>query len=160
MGREVFDKFSNRSRLVVFATRLDAGRRGALTLDAVHLLDALVREDQGELVTKFAGATTSTGPLRPPERSFFSRKAAAEILAAIEEQLPPDANPVPDSADMACSSALSEIFARARTLAQELRHDEVEPLHLVAAMFSSEGTNVARILEKVGISKEAAIAAI
>jgi len=156
----LFDQFSERSRRVVFLARMDAGRRGAAALEPAHLLDAVVREDQGELAARFAGAVTSSGPLRPPERSFFSAETASEILSTLERVLPPQAKPVADSADMQSSSALGETFAGATALATELHHEKVEPLHLVAAMLSIEGSGVAEILEQVGISREAVIAAI
>jgi ATP-dependent Clp protease ATP-binding subunit ClpA len=156
----VFDQFSERSRLVVFLTRMDAGRRGAAALEPAHLLQAIVREDQGELAARFAGAVTSSGSLRPPERAFLSPEAASEILSRIEQLLPPEAEPLADSADMQCSSALGETFARATALAKELHHEKVEPLHLVAAMLSIEGSGLVAILERAGISREAVIAAI
>ena len=64
----MFEDFSERSLRVVFLARMGAGRRGAASLEPVDLLDAVVREDQGEMAAKFPGAVTSSGPLQPPER--------------------------------------------------------------------------------------------
>ena len=50
--------------------------------------------------------------------------------------------------------------ASASGLAKELHHDMVEPLHLVAAMLSTTNSGVGEILRRVGISREAVIAAI
>lgn len=158
----MFDRFSERSRLIVFLTRINAGRRGAAALEPAHLPEAILREDQGEAPEVFfPGAMTSTGsPLRPPEHPFFTRQAASEILSAIEHLLPPPADPLEDSVDMQCSPALSETFADSTELADELHHNEVQPLHLVAAMLSGERTDIATVLTKAGLSREAAIAAI
>lgn len=156
----MFEEFSGRSRLVVFLARMDAGRRGATALDPAHLLDALVREDQGEMAAKFQGAVTSSGPLRPPEHSFFSAEVAAQILSMLEHVLSPQADPLADSADMPCSPAVGQTFASASGLAKELHHDLVEPLHLVAAVLSTTNSEAGEILRRVGISRAAVIAAI
>lgn len=156
----MFEPYSDRSRMIVFLTRRNAGRRGSACLEAGHLLAAIVLEDQGELPAIFSGAVTSSGPLRPPERSFFSAEAAKQILAEVDRILPVQGEAKPDSVDMACSSALSKIFAGATALAKELQHDKVEPLHLVAAMFSGETDGLAGILINVGISRELVIAAL
>ena len=156
----MFEDFSERSLRVVFLARMGAGRRGAASLEPVDLLDAVVREDQGEMAAKFPGAVTSSGPLQPPERPFFSQEKASQILSAIEHVLPPKAKILADSVDMACSPALGEIFAHATALAKELRHDKVQPLHLVAAMLQDGSGRVGEILNRAGTTKEAVIAAI
>ena len=156
----MFENFSERSLRVVFLARMGAGRRGAASLEPVDLLDAVVREDQGEMAAKFPGAVTSSGPLQPPERPFFSQEKASQILSAIEHVLPPKADPLADSVDMGCSPALGEVFAHATALAKELHHDKVQPLHLVAAMLPDGSTGIGEILKRAGIANEAVIAAI
>jgi len=110
------------------------------------------------MAAEFPGALTSSGPLKPPQHPFFSQEKASKILSAIEHVLPPKAESLADSVDMACSAALDEVFARAIALAKELRHDEVQPLHLVAAMLQDGSSG--EILNRAGITKEAVIAAI
>ena len=156
----MFEYFSEKSRRVVFLTRMRAGRRGAASLEPVGLLDGLVREDQGEMAAMFPGAATSSGPLQPPERPFFSQEKASQILSEIEHMLPPKAEPLADSVDMDYSPELAEIFAHAMALAKELHHDKVEPLHLVVTMFSDGSSGVGEILKRAGIKKEVVIAAI
>jgi ATP-dependent Clp protease ATP-binding subunit ClpA len=112
------------------------------------------------MAAMFPGAVTTSGPLQPPERAFFSQEKASQILSAIEHVLPSKAEPLADSADMACSSALDEIFAHAKALATESHHDKVQPLHLVAAMLPDASSRVGEILKRAGIAKEALIAAI
>lgn len=154
----MFEDFSERSLRVVFVARMGAGRRGAASLEPVDLLDAAVKEDQGELA--FPGAVTSSGPLQPPERPFFSQEKASQILSSIERVLPPKAQPLADSVDLGCSPALVDVFAYATALAKELHHDKVQPLHLVAAMLPDGGSRVGEILKRAGIAREAVIAAI
>jgi len=153
----VFEDFSERSLLVVFLARMGAGRRGAASLEPVDLLDAVVREDQREMPSKFL---TSSGPLQPPERPFFSQEKASQILSAVGHVLPPKAEPLADSVDMRCSHALGEVFAHATALAKELHHDKVQPLHLVAALLPDGSSGVGEILKRAEIAKEAVIAAI
>jgi ATP-dependent Clp protease ATP-binding subunit ClpA len=112
------------------------------------------------MAAMFPGAVTSSGPLQPPERPFFSQEKASQIRSAIEHVLPPKTEPLADSVDMGCSPALTEVFAHATALAKELHHDKVRPLHLVAGMISDESSEVGEILKREGIAKEAVIAAI
>jgi hypothetical protein len=43
----MFEPFSERARRVVFFSRKVAGRRGASAIEAEHLIEALILEDQG-----------------------------------------------------------------------------------------------------------------
>jgi len=156
----VFEDFSERSVRVVFLARIRAGRRGATSLEPVDFLEAIVREDQGEVAVMFPGAVTSSGPLQPPDPPFFSQEKASQILSAIERLLPPKAEGLANSADMGCSPALLEVFAHATALAKELHHDKVQPLHLVVGMLPDSGSGVGEILKRAGIAREPVIAAI
>jgi hypothetical protein len=59
----VFEQFSERSRRVIFLARMNAGRRGAAAIEPVHLLDAIVREDRGEMATILAVIDTISCPI-------------------------------------------------------------------------------------------------
>ena len=156
----MFEQFSERSRRVIFLARMNAGRGGAAAIEPVHLLDAIVREDQGEMAIMFAAAVTSSGPLRPPERSFFSAEIASQILSLLGPLMSLQTKPVADSVDMDCSPALGETFASASALAKELHHDKVQPLHLLAIILSTETGELGEILKRVGLSREAVVAVI
>jgi len=158
----VFDKFSDRARRVIFLARKDAGRRGtATTIEPAHLLDALVREDQGEFARMMPDVVRMSGQqeLRPAH-PFFSAEAASAVLATVQRVLPPKAEPVPLSTDMPASPAFSDICTAARDLANDLHHNRVEPLHLLAVMVADESTGAVEILKQHGITREAVIAAI
>lgn len=77
-----YEKFSHRAIRVMFLVRTTAGQRGAASLEPGHLLEGLVREDQGKFATIFPGELTTMRELRPT-RSFFSAEAASEILAKL-----------------------------------------------------------------------------
>ena len=148
--------------MLIFLTRMDAGKRGAKVMEPNHLLDAIVREDQGDLAKRFQGSFTpsGSGPVRPPESPFFSAQAALDIQGRLEQALPVEAAPVPSSADVPVSPALGRVFAVATELAQELHHRYVEPLHLLASILSDETSQTTEILKQAGISREAVIAAL
>jgi ATP-dependent Clp protease ATP-binding subunit ClpA len=72
----------------------------------------------------------------------------------------PQHEPVPDSLDMPMSSGLQDIMEAATTLARELEHNQVQPLHLVAAILAEETSEPAEILKEAGVSRQAIIQAL
>jgi ATP-dependent Clp protease ATP-binding subunit ClpA len=154
----LLEHFSARSKMLIFLTRKDAGRRGATALEPGDLLEAIINEDQGELAKRFAGAGTPSGLIRAPE-PFFSAEVASKALLGLHNVLPQQ-QPVADSVDMPMSSDLEHILNTATALAQELHHSQVQPLHLVAAILAEESSGSAEILRDAGISKEAVMQAL
>ena len=157
----MFEQYSDRAKHVIFLTRLKAGRRGAPSLDTVHLIEALILEDQG----KFADAMgypsealgrSATSPSRPSV-PFFAPETASAILLKL--QLPPG-EAIPDSVDMPMSPALKRAFAAAMALRTELHHKKVEPLHLLAAVLSEQSDHASEALRASGLTREAVLAAI
>lgn len=155
---EPLEHFSDRSKMLIFLTRKDAGRRGATALEPGDLLQAIINEDQGELAKRFVGAGTPSGLIRAPE-PFFSAEVAAKALLRLHDILPRQ-EPVADSVDMTMSPSLQHILIAATRLAGELHHSQVQPLHLVAAIQAEESSGLAEILREAGISKEAVIQAL
>jgi len=154
----VFEHFSNRSKMVIFLTRKDAGMRGATALEPGDLLQAIINEDQGELAKRFEGAATESGPIRKPE-PFFSAGVASMALLRLDNLLPQQ-QPIADSVDMTMSPGLEHILNAATALAEQLHHRQVQPLHLVAAILAEESSGPAEILREAGISKESVIQAL
>ena len=154
----LLERFSHRSKMVVFLTRKDAGRRGANALEAGDLLKAIINEDQGELAKRFVGGFSQSGPIHAPE-PFFSAELASNVLLRLHKLLP-QSQPIADSVDMPMSSSLQHIMEAATTLARELEHTEVQPLHLVAAILAEETSGPAEILKEAGLSREAIIQAL
>src|SRR5215469_6198609 len=149
------EHFSDRSKMVIFLTRKDAGKRGATALESGDLLEAIINEDQGELAKRFVGAMTRSGPIRAPE-PFFSTEVASQVLLGLHNILPQHES-LADSVDMPMSSSLERTLNAATTLAGELQHSQVQPLHLVAAILAEENSGPAEILREAGISREAVI---
>ena len=53
-----------------------------------------------------------------------------------------------------------QLIEAATTLARELEHNRVQPLHLVAAILAEETSGPAEILKEGGVSREAIIQAL
>jgi ATP-dependent Clp protease ATP-binding subunit ClpA len=156
-----FDQFSERAKRVLFLMREVAGTNGETALiEPFHLLEALIREDQGEFAARMSNvrAIAPKSELRPDP--FFSKGTATAVLVKLERISPPKAEPIPLSTDMAAAAALQRIFTNATELARQLHNDEVEPLHMLGALLSAESEPSSDILKQVGISRDAAIAAI
>jgi len=137
---------------------MDAGKRGATALEPSDLLEAIINEDQGKLARRFAGSVTRSGTMREPE-PFFSTEVATQVLLGLNKILPQH-EPIAVSVDMAMSANLEGILNTATSLAKELQHSEVQPLHLVAAILAEENSRPAEILKEAGISRDTVIRAL
>ena len=154
----LLETFSDRSKMIVFLTRMDSGRRGAKAIEPGDLLEAIINEDQGELAKRFADGFTESGPIHATE-PFFSAELASKVLLRLHNLLPQH-EPVADSLNMPMSSGLQHIMEAATTLARELQHNQVQPLHLVAAILAEETSEPAEILKEAGVSRQAIIQAL
>lgn len=154
----LLEHFSDRSKMIIFLARKDAGRRGAASLEPGDLLEAIINEDQGELEKRFVGAVTRSGPIRQPD-PFFSADVASKALRRLHSTLTQH-EPVADSVDIGMSPSLQQILNAATTLASELHQSQVQPLHLVAAILCEDSSGLAEILQALGISREAVIQAL
>jgi ATP-dependent Clp protease ATP-binding subunit ClpA len=90
---------------------------------------------------------------------FFSYEVASEVLIELERVFT-KSEPIPDSTDMPVSPALRAVFNAAMALSIELRHQPIEPLHLLAATLSESKSKASEVLKRAGVTKEAVIAAI
>ena len=115
----------------------------------------LLTKIKASIAKRFVGAVTRSGPICEPE-PFFSAEVASQVLLGLHNILPRH-EPVTDSVDIAMSSSLERILNAATTLAGELQHSQVQPLHLVAAILAEESSEPADILKGAGISREAVI---
>ena len=153
----LFEQYSDRAKHVIFLTRLKAGRRGAPSLDTVHLIEALILEDQGKFAEEMwdSSDASATSPSRATA-PFFAPETASAILMRLQQILP-RGEAIPDSVDMPTSSDLRSAFDAAMTLKTELHYQKVEPLHLLAAVLSEHSTQTSAVLGDFGISREGAI---
>jgi hypothetical protein len=152
----MFDAFSSRSRTVVFVARFAAGERGSNAIEVEDLLIGLVREDQGthgSMLSKFFGDGVCSGFPTPTHKQFFDPAVASSLLHNIEESVA-HREPISTSTEIPLSDELSRVFEAAEGYRTQFHHAQIEPLHLLAAVFDDAGGVAARELAKVGLTRE------
>jgi ATP-dependent Clp protease ATP-binding subunit ClpA len=167
----MFEDFSERARRIVFFSRKVAGERGAGAIGVEDLMQVLVLEDQADYAKLFTESAVP-GASRmavPTHRPFLTAEVAREIQRGLEPLMQSKAKSLPTSVDMPLSEAAQRVLLAAMELSEVLRGpampsriqvQQVEPLHLVAAVLSENTSATAEILNQAGIASEAVIAAI
>jgi ATP-dependent Clp protease ATP-binding subunit ClpA len=89
----------------------------------------------------------------PTHNQFFDPIIAATLLSSIEESLP-HLEPIAPWAEIPLSGGLARVFEAAEAYRTQFHHDEIEPLHLLAAVFNDEHSAAVRELGKIGITQE------
>ncbi|HWC16065.1 MAG TPA: Clp protease N-terminal domain-containing protein [Terriglobales bacterium] len=154
----MFEKYSDRARMVVFTARYRSGKHGAPAIDVDHLVDAIVFEDQGKLADALDEPGRVLSPNFEPKAHFFSSEIASELLVKIY-QLFQIREPIPTSVDMPLSDGVNRTFAAAMTMIAELSQNQVTPLHLLAASFS-EQSKAEKLMMAAGITGDDVIRAL
>jgi hypothetical protein len=153
----MFDDFSPRSTQIVFAARLKAGERGASTIDTDDFLVGLVLEDQGMLEREilssiFEGQGTAVNKAQS-HIPFFSEKVAEGLLANLKKALP-RSRPVALNTELPLSASLEGVFDSAKAVQARFQHNQVEPLHLLAAVLTEKASQSVKLLQDCGITLE------
>ena|SRR6202041_1119047 len=95
----------------MFLMREVASRNGETALiEPYHLLEALIREDQGEFAGRMRNVVAIAGKPELLPHPFFSEGTATAVLVKLEHIRPPKTEPIPLSTDMAASAALQRIL--------------------------------------------------
>ena len=148
--------FSARARQVVFAARLKAGQRGGGMIDVGDLLLGMVLEDQGMMGNLLSNAQEGLGPTTalplPSHSPFFPTGTASELMTRIEELLP-KSEPIGHTVEVPLSPELQYAFDGAKDLQNMFRHEQIGPLHLLAAVLADESSQYTKLLQNVGITK-------
>jgi ATP-dependent Clp protease ATP-binding subunit ClpA len=74
-------------------------------------------------------------------------------LSSIEESLP-RLEPIAPWTEIPLSGGLARVFEAAEAYRTQFHHDEIEPLHLLAAVFNDEGSALVRELHAAGTTQE------
>jgi ATP-dependent Clp protease ATP-binding subunit ClpA len=89
----------------------------------------------------------------PTHNQFFDPTIAATLLSSIEESLP-RLEPIAPWTEIPLSGGLARVFEAAEAYRTQFHHDEIEPLHLLAAVFNDEGSALVRELHAAGTTQE------
>jgi hypothetical protein len=159
----MLDKFSTRARQIVFAARLKAGERGASTIDTDDLLVGFVLEDQGILEktvfsTMFEGQAIPVNRAQPPI-PFLSKIVAEDLLANLGKDRP-QSQPIALTTEVPLSPSLERVFSSAKDFQTRFRHNQIEPLHLLAAILAEESGQGSKSLRELGITYEKVLRAL
>jgi hypothetical protein len=158
----MFQNYSMRARQVVFATRAKGGERGADELDVGDLVIGIILEDQRKIGTVLSGVLgvdsgEESMQMFEPHHAFFSAESASDLLAGVEGLLP-KSTPIPSADDMPASADLARIFELTEKLRDDLHHNEIQPLHLLAVILGDGPNQFAEIFRRVGITQETVLA--
>ena len=157
----MFDFYSERARQILFVARVESGARGAEMLDVDDLLVSLIMEDQGirsQAMLKLMNASDPSQLPFEPHTAFLPAEGAARVIEEIQDASP-HRQPIPTSADMSISPALSIVLGVANDLQQKFQSKQVTPLHLLAAVLAGSTKGVLS-LRDAGITQETVIDAI
>jgi ATP-dependent Clp protease ATP-binding subunit ClpA len=150
----MFDRYSMRARQVIMLSRWAAGMRGAEAIELDDLLEALIREDQGEaaailwkghpVVLPFIDQDSVPAP-------FFSKDEAHMLIAALEK---PGHGDQDMSVDMPLAESVKDALIAAPMLADKRGHKVVEPLHLLSVIVEDRESPLAKLLRGSGITRQ------
>jgi len=158
----MFDNFSVRARQVVFVARFKAGERGATAIDVDDFIDALILEDQGMVESIFSKMYEGQGIALnkcPSHVSFFSADIARDLISNVEKSLP-RSQPVSLTTDIPLSASMETAFNSAKSFQTRFRYQQVEPLHLLAAILKEASSQGVKLLQGSGITQEKVVLAL
>ena len=132
-----------------------ARKRGGPFIELEDLLEALIREDQGQ----YPVASSEMLPGSPymeelvsERQSFFPPEIAGRLLAALEGRSQGPA--VTSYGDMPLSRPMKLALESAMRIAEGEIAATVEPLHLLAAIVEVRVNRLAQLLKENGITRQ------
>lgn len=134
----MFERYSERSRRVIFFARYEALQYGSQVIAPEHLLLGLMREDK------------TVGARFFPYRRSISVDA---IRRDVEERISVRER-IPQSAELHLSPEAKKVLFWASEESRHLKSTKIRPEHLLAGMLREEKTVAAEILFKYGVRVE------
>ena len=136
--RQIFHRFTEQARRVLFFARYEAGQLGSPSIEAEHLLLAFARDGKG---------LTSRILAESPAVADRIRKDV-ESRTVIREKLPA-------SAEIAFSSEAKELLLLAAEESDRLQHHHIGAEHLLLGILRQESSLAASILIDRGLRLQA-----
>jgi len=131
----MFERYSERSRRVLFFARYECSQLGATTIEPEHVLLGVLRE--AGLVLRF----------------FREGETAATIHARLQKALPVREK-ISTSVEIPFSPSCKEVLAQSASEADALKNTTIRPEHLVLAIVGKTHGAAARALEDAGIDPD------
>jgi ATP-dependent Clp protease ATP-binding subunit ClpC len=131
----MFERYSERSRRVIFFARYEALQYGSQVISPEHLLLGLIREDK------------SIGSRYFSYSKNFSSEA---VRREIEERIVPR-DRIPQSADLHLAPETKRILFYANEESRQLKNGNIGPEHLLLGIIREERSIAAEILNKFGL---------
>ena len=128
-GQEMFERYTEKARRVIFFARYEASTLGSPYIEAEHLLLGVVREDKG------------------PTTHFLSHKSLVSIRRQIEQHAPA-AERGSTSVDLPMSQGSKNLLAYAEEEANRLAHRSIGTDHLLLGLLRDEKSYAAQILRQ------------
>jgi hypothetical protein len=152
------NSFSIRAIEVVAAARWSAGRRGAKMIEMGDLLLGIVVEDTGtwgKLLSDMheEHGLTSVLPPLPFHSQFFPSESVGSLRTSIETFLP-QSKPIAPTIELPLSPDVEHIFDGAKQVQSMFHHQQIQPLHLLAAVLIDDSDPYVKVLQDVGITEE------
>src|SRR5919197_2763461 len=133
MESEMFERYTERARRVIFFARYEASQFGSLDIETEHLLLGLLREDKA-----------LTNRVLRSHASVESIRQQIEGHTTVREK-------VSTSVDLPLSNESKRVLAYAAEEAERLNHKHIGTEHLLLGLLREEKCFAAEILTKRGI---------
>ncbi len=131
----MFERYSERSRRIIFFARYEALQYGSPVIAPEHILLGLIREDK-----------TVAGRLFPLRRDFGTDKIRAEIEDRIAVR-----DRIPQSAELHLSHETKKVLFYANEESRALKSRIVSPEHILMGLLREERSVAAEILIQFGL---------
>jgi len=127
----MFDRYTEKSRRVIFFSRYAASERGSAEIDADCLLLGMLREDRN-VVLRWLGE----GDWETVLREKLKRSPSG---------------PISTSVDIPLTNEVKRVLAYASEEAERLGHPMIEVEHLFLGLLRETGSNPAKVLAEFGV---------
>ena len=139
-GGRMFERYSEKSRRVIFFARHEASECGSQKIETQHILLGLLREGWDALAP-FLNKPDAAGAVRDEIKARFPGQEAVEARAHLPQDLP-------------LSHESKRVLAYAAEEAERMGSRSIEPLHLLLGLLRERGCVAAEILRGHGLQLE------
>lgn len=133
----MFEKYSGKSRRIIFFARYEASQLGGEAIEPEHVLLAIIREDRGLL-----------------ESILLQGEASCALMRTTIEATRRDGPNIAGSIDLPLSPRSKTVLNIAAHEAEVSGDERVTPKHLVLGLLLDEGSLAARLLREHGATAQ------